>query len=200
MGMLEHGLKKIIKIRRKICANCVYYLWKKSVKTVSFMLLHSSRWSCLLNEPKRASTLCAMGLFMSSIYLLTRMVDSALTTSRRVGQGSMWYVCPFFSFFFFWINPCCGPASHMLGYTALVVYIRGTKPRALSTQHCSRPHSQLMREPADNIIWYVLGLLSNFFGFFRCVFGWTDHVLNWIIDILALGTILQHVPISLHLR
>src|ERR1700730_4599144 len=55
----------------------IYALWKYSVKMAFFMLLVSSRWSCMLKDPKSASILHAMGSFKSSMYL--PMVDTALS-------------------------------------------------------------------------------------------------------------------------
>ena len=51
-----------------------------------FMVLVSSRWSCLLKDPRIASVLRAMKSFKSFMYL--PIVEAALRSSWRVGWGS----------------------------------------------------------------------------------------------------------------
>ena len=64
----------------------IYGYLKKSVKTAFFIYLVSSWWSCLVNEPKRASIFLANGSFKSLAYI--PMVYIALRTSRWVGWDS----------------------------------------------------------------------------------------------------------------
>ena len=68
------GKKNQKKLRGAKLQYNIYDLLKKSIKIPFFILLVSSRWSCLLNEPKSASIFCAIGSFKSLVYF--SMVDT----------------------------------------------------------------------------------------------------------------------------
>jgi hypothetical protein len=57
--------------------------FKKQSKQHFSCAWFSSRRSCLVNKPKRASTFWERGSFMSLVYF--PIVDTALRTSRQVG-------------------------------------------------------------------------------------------------------------------